>query len=116
MNDGDPGWAVMARMAESSAKRFRHKIELYPGLYTANGLDKIRTVRHLDEQIVARYGGFTGADDYYYRVASSNWVQDIAAPTLILYALDDPFIRMTPDTLAKLVANPVRSDAARKKK
>jgi predicted alpha/beta-fold hydrolase len=46
------------------------------------------------------------ADDYYHRVASSNWAQDIAVPTLILQALDDPFIRMTADTRAKLVANP----------
>ena len=62
-------------------------------------------MRQFDEQIVARYGGFTGADDYYYSVASSNWAQNIAVPTLILHALDDPFIRMTPSTHAKLAAN-----------
>ena len=26
-------------------KRFRHKVELYPGLYSADGLNKIRTMR-----------------------------------------------------------------------
>jgi uncharacterized protein len=87
-------------------RRFRRKIDLYPGLYKADGLDKIRTVRQFDEWVVARYGGFTGADDYYHSVASSNWAQDIAVPTLILHALDDPFIRMTAETRAKLVANP----------
>lgn len=86
--------------------RFRRKIDLYPGLYTADGLDKIRTVRQFDEQVVARYGGFTGADDYYHSVASSNWAQNVAVPTLILHALDDPFIRMTPDTHPKLAADP----------
>jgi uncharacterized protein len=95
-----------SRFLSEELKRFRRKIELYPGLYSANGLDKIRTVRQFDEQVVARYGGFSGADDYYYSVASSNWAQDIAVPTLILQALDDPFIRMIPDTRAKLVANP----------
>ncbi|MGC1362896.1 MAG: hypothetical protein WA419_11485 [Silvibacterium sp.] len=95
-----------SRLLIELLRRFRHKIDLYPGLYTANGLDKIRTVRQFDERVVARYGGFTGADDYYYSVASSNWAQDIAVPALILHALDDPFIRMTPDTRAKLVANP----------
>jgi predicted alpha/beta-fold hydrolase len=69
------------------------------------GLNKIRTVRQFDEQIVARYGGFAGAEDYYRSVASSNWAQDITVPTLILHALDDPFIRMTPETRAKLLAN-----------
>jgi predicted alpha/beta-fold hydrolase len=86
-------------------KRFRRKVELFPGLYTADGLNKIRTMRQFDEQIVARYGGFTGPDDYYLSVASSNWVQDITVPTLILQALDDPFIRMTPETRGKLLAN-----------
>ena len=94
------------RFLSELLRHFRHKIELYPGLYTADGLDKIRTVRQFDERVVARYGGFTGADDYYYRVASSNWAQDIDVPTLILHALDDPFIRMTPETRAKLGANP----------
>jgi predicted alpha/beta-fold hydrolase len=94
-----------SRFFREELKRFRRKIELYPGLYTGKDLDKIRTVRQFDEQVVARYSGFTGADDYYSSVASSNWAQDIAVPTLILHALDDPFIRMTPDTRAKLVAN-----------
>jgi predicted alpha/beta-fold hydrolase len=95
-----------SRFLNEELNRFRRKIELYPGLYSSRGLDKIRTVRQFDEQVVARYGGFTGADNYYCRVASSNWAQDIPVPTLILQALDDPFIRMTPDTRAKLAANP----------
>ncbi len=95
-----------SRFLSEVLKRFRHKIELYPGLYTAEGLDKIGTVRQFDDKVVARYGGFTGADDYYHSVASSNWAQDITVPTLILHALDDPFIRMTPETRAKLVSNP----------
>jgi uncharacterized protein len=52
-----------------------------------------------------RYGGFADAEDYYRRVASSNWVQDITVPTLILHALDDPFVRITPETRGKLLAN-----------
>jgi predicted alpha/beta-fold hydrolase len=86
-------------------KHFRHKVELYPGLYSADGLDKIRTFRQFDDQVVARYGGFADAEDYYRSVASSNWVQDITVPTLILHALDDPFVRMTPETRGKLLAN-----------
>ncbi|MGB6690851.1 MAG: alpha/beta fold hydrolase [Terracidiphilus sp.] len=86
-------------------RRFRHMVELYPDLYSADGINKIRTMRQFDEQVVARYGGFAGADDYYRSVASSNRVQDITVPTLILQALDDPFIRMTPETRGKLLAN-----------
>jgi predicted alpha/beta-fold hydrolase len=94
-----------SRFLADLLKHFRRKIELFPGLYSADGLNKIHTMRQFDEQVIARYGGFEGADDYYRSVASSNWVQDITVPTLILHALDDPFIRMTPETRDKLLAN-----------
>jgi uncharacterized protein len=94
-----------SRFLADLLKHFRRQVELYPGLFSADGFNKIRTLRQFDEQIVARYGGFAGADDYHRRVASSNWVQDITVPTLILHALDDPFIRMTPETRVKLLAN-----------
>jgi hypothetical protein len=84
------------RFVADLLKHFRHKVELYPGLYSADGLDKIRTFRQFDDQIVARYGGFADAEDYYRRVASSNWVQDITVPTLILHALDDPLSASLP--------------------
>src|SRR6202050_4775011 len=51
------------RFLSELLKRFRHKVELYPGLYSADGLNKIRTMRQFDEQVVARYG-FRGADDF----------------------------------------------------
>ncbi|MGB6192503.1 MAG: alpha/beta fold hydrolase [Terracidiphilus sp.] len=95
-----------SRFLGEMLKHFRQKVELYPDLYSAEGLSKIRTMRQFDDQVIARYGGFASADDYYRSVASSNWAQNIAVPTLILQALDDPFIRMTPETRAKLLANP----------
>lgn len=94
-----------SRFLRDLLKHFRHQAELYPGLYSADDLRKIRTLRQFDEQIIARYGGFAGADNYHRSVASSNWVQNISVPTLILQALDDPFIRMTSETRAKILAN-----------
>jgi predicted alpha/beta-fold hydrolase len=63
-------------------------------------------VRQFDNKIVARYCGFRDADDYYYRAAAARVVDGIAVPTLILRALDDPFIRLNPETRAALRANP----------
>jgi len=65
----------------------------------------IRSLRQFDDKIVARYCGFRDADDYYYRAASARVVDRIAVPTLILSALDDPFIRLTPETRSALLAN-----------
>ena len=68
--------------------------------------DGIRSLREFDDRITALYSGFTGADDYYYRAAAARVLDRIAVPTLILHALDDPFVRLTPETRASILANP----------
>ena len=71
-----------------------------------NGIGPIRSVRQFDDKIVARYCGFRDADDYYYRAASARVVDKIAVPALIIRAVDDPFVRLLPETRAGLLANP----------
>jgi predicted alpha/beta-fold hydrolase len=86
-------------------RRFRRKAQLFPEIYSTEGLEKIGTLRQFDDRITARYSGFLGADDYYARAASSRVASQIAIPTLVLHALDDPFVRMLPPTRAALLAN-----------
>jgi uncharacterized protein len=87
-------------------RRFRRKAELFPAIYSTEGLERIATLRQFDDQITARYSGFRGADDYYHRASSTRVAQEIAVPALILHSLDDPFIRMLPSTRTTLRANP----------
>jgi predicted alpha/beta-fold hydrolase len=87
-------------------RRFRRKAELFPHIYSTEGLEKVSTLRQFDDRITARYSGFHGADDYYSRCSSSNWAAQIAIPALVLHALDDPFVRMLPTTRTALLANP----------
>jgi hypothetical protein len=87
-------------------KRFRRKAELFPAIYSTEGLERIATLRQFDDRITARYSGFLGVDDYYDRASSSRLAPRIAVPALVLHALDDPFIRMLPSTRAALLANP----------
>jgi uncharacterized protein len=87
-------------------RRYRRKAALYPEIYHTDGLRQVRSVREFDDKIVARYCGFQDADDYYYRAASARVVDRISVPTFILTALDDPFIRLLPETRAALHANP----------
>jgi predicted alpha/beta-fold hydrolase len=86
-------------------RRFRRKAELFPQIYSTAGLERIATLRQFDDQVTARYSGFTGADDYYHRASSARVASQISVPTLILHALDDPFIRMLPSTRAALLTN-----------
>ncbi len=87
-------------------RRFHHKARLFPGMYQVRGTGPVRSIREFDQKIVARYCGFRDADDYYYRAASARVIDRIAVPTLILCAQDDPFIRLFPETRARLLANP----------
>jgi predicted alpha/beta-fold hydrolase len=87
-------------------RRYRRKAALVPDRYETAGIGPIRSLREFDDKIVARYCGFRDADDYYYRAAAARVVDRIAVPTLILYAADDPFVRILPETRAQLHANP----------
>lgn len=87
-------------------RRYRRKVTLYPHIYQASGIGPIRSLRQFDNEIVARYCGFRDADDYYYRAASARVVDKIVVPTLIIRAVDDPFVRMLSETRAALLANP----------
>jgi hypothetical protein len=87
--------------------RYTRKAKLFPGIYaTRKAIGPVRSIRQFDDKIVARYWAFRNADDYYHHAASARVVDKIAVPTLILRAQDDPFIRLLPETRAKLLANP----------
>jgi uncharacterized protein len=90
----------------SLMRRLRRKAALFPGIYTLRGLGPIRSIREFDQKIVAPHCGFRDADDYYYRAASARVIDRVAVPTLILCAQDDPFIRLFPETRARILANP----------
>ncbi|NYF78176.1 YheT family hydrolase [Granulicella arctica] len=87
-------------------QRFRRKAALFPRVYDASRADYIRSLREFDDQVTSLYSGFSNADDYYHRAAAARVLDRIAVPTLILHALDDPFVIITPATRAKITANP----------
>jgi predicted alpha/beta-fold hydrolase len=87
-------------------RRLLAKARFFPGEYDVTRLSGIRSLREFDDKITAYYCGFSGADDYYGRAAAANVVDQIAVPTLIVHAANDPFIRITAETRRKIVSNP----------
>jgi uncharacterized protein len=87
-------------------RRMLRKAALYPERYDVRHLRGLRSLRDFDDQITARYSGFRDAQDYYTRAAAARVVEHIAVPTLVLHAMDDPFIRLLPETRDKLLHNP----------
>lgn len=91
-------WKLKARM--------RAKAQCFPGQYDVSRLEGLKSLRDFDDKITAYYSGFDGAADYYARAAAANVVDHIAVPAYILYAKNDPFIRITPETRRKISSNP----------
>lgn len=87
-------------------QRFRHKAEMFPDVYRNSNVGPVRSIREFDQKIIAPYCGFQDADDYYYRSASARVIDRVAVPALVLLAQDDPFIRFSPETRARILANP----------
>ena len=84
---------------------YRRKAKLFPDHFTVDVSKQINSIRAFDEYIVSPYCDFENADDYHFRAAAARVVDRIAVPTLILHSLDDPFIRLLPETRAKILAN-----------
>jgi uncharacterized protein len=94
------------RFRSALLKRFRRKTVLFPRVFDPAQADGVHSLRDFDERITAFYSGFSSASDYYFRAAAARVLANIAVPTLILHALDDPFIRITPPSYAAIRANP----------
>ena len=87
-------------------RRFRAKAKMFPKDFNVQRLRGVSSLRLFDDRVTAYYCGFAGADDYYRRAAAANVVDRIAVPALIIHAANDPFIRMRPETLERIAANP----------
>ncbi|PPD46560.1 MAG: alpha/beta hydrolase [Methylocystis sp.] len=51
-----------------------------------------RSIYEFDDRFVAPAFGFRGADDYYAQSAARNYLRGIDRPTLLVHAMDDPWI------------------------
>lgn len=74
--------------------RMRDEILSGPGL-SATERDAIRRVQRIydyDDVFVAPRNGFAGAADYYARCSARQFLSAIKVPTLLVHALDDPWI------------------------
>jgi predicted alpha/beta-fold hydrolase len=68
------------------------KLETYPDLVSRESLASARTMLEFDNSFTAPVHGFRDAEDYYSRSSSINWLRNISINTLLLNAVDDPFL------------------------
>ena len=64
----------------------------FPGRLDAGRIARVHTMWDFDETVTAPLHGFAGADDYWTRASSLPWLAQVALPTLVLNARNDPFV------------------------
>src|SRR5208337_3571005 len=87
-------------------RRLLAKARLFPGKFDPARARGLTSLLDFDDRVRAYYSGFAGASDYYARAAAANVVDRIAVPALIVHAATDPFIRVQPETVRRIRANP----------
>ncbi len=86
--------------------RIRVKHKLFPELYDSTGLSRLRSIEEFDNRYIAPMFGFADADNYYAKASSLPLISRIRIPTLMIHAIDDPFIPFAPLRDASIAANP----------
>lgn len=82
---------------ETLKRKAIEKQSRYPDLPDPASINAIASLRGFDDTVTAPVHGFNDAIDYYSRSSSIRYLQDIAVNTLLLNAVDDPFL--PPDVL-----------------
>ena len=60
-------------------------------------IDRLRSLWKFDEEVTAPLHGFESAKEYYRKSSAGQYLKKIRTETLIIHALDDPF--MTPEVI-----------------
>ena len=86
---------LLKRLRQVFIRKLKAHGELLP--FTVKELEDLRCFWTFDENITARLHGFPHVHAYYRESSSRQYLTHITTPTLLIHALDDPF--MTPDVL-----------------
>ena len=72
--------------------KVKDKSSQYPDLIDPSSMKSVRTIFDFDDVYTSKLHGFKDAKDYYNKSSSKQFLSTIKTPTLIINALDDPFL------------------------
>lgn len=81
-----------AHFLSTLKRKSLEKARLHPGVLDAELIRQAATFREFDSHVTARLHGYRDADDYWLRTSSKPGLINIALPTLVLNARNDPFL------------------------
>jgi len=82
----------MKQFLSSLHKKIKLKMEQMPGEINDDGYERIRDFKGFDDRYTAPIHGFRNGEDYWEKCSSNRFLSAIRIPTLIVNALDDPFL------------------------
>ena len=84
----------MKRFMRMLHEKIRAKRQRFPAEIDDRGFHLMRTFKDFDERYTAPLHGFKSAADYWERASSKSFLTHIVVPTLLVNALDDPFLAL----------------------
>ncbi len=82
----------MFNFLKSLNKKTIEKSKIFPNQLDINGIEKVKTFVEWDSLVTAKIHGFKNAQDYYNKCNSLQFLPNITLPTLLVNALNDPFL------------------------
>ena len=82
----------MRYFLRSLVAKAEQKARVFPEAPSTDGLRRMRTFRAFDGRFTAPLHGFASAEDYWARASALPVLRDLAVPTLLVNAQDDPFL------------------------
>ena len=82
----------MKQFLVSLHEKIKKKMEQMPGVISDDGYENIRDFKGFDDRYTAPINGFKDAEDYWFKCSSGRFLHAITVPTLLVNALDDPFL------------------------
>jgi predicted alpha/beta-fold hydrolase len=80
------------RFLRTLSKKMHLKHQQFPNELDVAPLKKVKTLTDFDDFFTSKINGFKDAEDYYLKASSKQFIPNISMPTLLINALDDPFL------------------------
>jgi predicted alpha/beta-fold hydrolase len=85
-------YIYMKQFLISLHEKIKLKMEQMPGVINDDGYGSIKDFKGFDDRYTAPINGFKDAEDYWFKCSSGRFLHAITVPTLLVNALDDPFL------------------------
>ena len=106
LNQSFVGRAYMGIFIRSLRRKFNDKLHLIGDAVDAEAVLRSRSFRDFDDAATARLHGFRDVDHYYESQSSKHFLRGIRVPTLLVHALDDPFVDESRIPYSAIESNP----------